>query len=114
MRSSTGGISPWAQPGTNRGREFRRGTAARFGHVDESRFSKNQFEWRIRSKPRAGDGSAIAGEWARQRCGLTQTQRAIRKELDDAQFARHALDNPAKTLSLMTAFILGSPEFRRR
>lgn len=43
-----------------------------------------------------------------------QTQRAMRKELDDPQVAGGALDNPAKTLSTMTALILGSPEFQRR
>ena len=43
-----------------------------------------------------------------------QTQLAIRKELDDPQVAAHALDNPAKTLSTMTAFVLGSPEFQHR
>jgi uncharacterized protein (DUF1800 family) len=43
-----------------------------------------------------------------------QTQRAIRRELDDPRVAGHALENPAKTLSTMTALILGSPEFQRR
>jgi len=43
-----------------------------------------------------------------------QTQRAIRKELDDPQVAGRVLDDPAKALSTMTALILGSPEFQHR
>ena len=44
----------------------------------------------------------------------SQTQAAIRKELDDPEVAAHALDNPAKTLGTMTALVLGSPEFQHR
>jgi uncharacterized protein (DUF1800 family) len=42
------------------------------------------------------------------------TQKAIRRQLDDPQVAAHALDDPKRTLSTMTALVIGSPEFQHR
>ena len=42
------------------------------------------------------------------------TQKAIRRELDDPQVAAHALDDPKRTLNIMTALVIGSPEFQHR
>jgi hypothetical protein len=42
------------------------------------------------------------------------TQKAIRRQLDDSQVAAHALDDPKRTLSTMTALVIGSPEFQHR
>jgi uncharacterized protein (DUF1800 family) len=42
------------------------------------------------------------------------TQKVIRKELDDPQVAAHALDDPRRTLGIMTALLIGSPEFQHR
>ena len=43
-----------------------------------------------------------------------ETQKDIRKQLDDPQVAAHALDDPKRTLGTMTALVIGSPEFQRR
>jgi hypothetical protein len=42
------------------------------------------------------------------------TQKAIRRQLDDPQVAAHALDDPKRTLNTMTALVIGSPEFQHR
>jgi uncharacterized protein (DUF1800 family) len=42
------------------------------------------------------------------------TQKAIRRQLDDPQVAAHALDDPKRTLNTMTALVIGSPEFQQR
>jgi uncharacterized protein (DUF1800 family) len=42
------------------------------------------------------------------------TQKVIRHQLDDPQFAAHSLDDPKKTLNTMTALVIGSPEFQHR
>ncbi|HEY6303240.1 MAG TPA: DUF1800 domain-containing protein [Terriglobales bacterium] len=42
------------------------------------------------------------------------TQKAIRRQLDDPLVVAHALDDPKRTLSTMTALVIGSPEFQHR
>jgi uncharacterized protein (DUF1800 family) len=43
-----------------------------------------------------------------------QTQSAVIRQLSDTQSATHSLDDPTTSLGLITALILGSPEFQRR